>query len=337
MPPLYLVKQNSKLRLQNRRLSVIGQTNGIEETLVNVPIGQVSEVVICGNIGITTPTMSYCLANQIPIIFLSEDGIYKGQLVGEISPHVPLRRKQYELTGHSDYCLKLSKSIITAKITHQRNFLLRHKDESHDLEKLLPVLIRLKTSIQEIERKTTLDSLRGLEGSSSAAYFGALRTLFSPQWKFEKRIRRPPTDPVNVLLSFGYTLLSRMTAAAVQAVGLDPFAGFYHTYAYNRPTLALDLMEEFRPVIDGVVLSTCQNNILKPDDFVPGDNDLPIRLSDSGMRNYITQLENRFNRRFTHPIRNEQLTLRQCIIEQARQLVICINENKTDFIGMGFR
>ena len=337
MPPLYLVKQNSKLRIQNRRLSVISQTNGIEETLVSVPIGQVSEVVICGNIGITTPTMSYCLANRIPIIFLSEDGIYKGQLVGEISPHVPLRRKQYELTGQSDYCLKISKSIITAKITHQRNFLLRHKDESHDLENLLPVLIRLKTSIQEIERKTTLDSLRGLEGSSSAAYFGALRTLFSPIWKFEKRIRRPPTDPVNVLLSFGYTILSRMAAAAVQVVGFDPYAGFYHTYTYNRPALALDLMEEFRPVIDGVVLSICQNYTIKPEDFITGDKDLPLRLNEIGVRNFISQLENRFNRRFTHPVRNEQLVLRQCMIEQARQIVNLFQEQRTDFVGMGFR
>ena len=337
MPPLYLIKQNSKIRIQNKRITITDQNNGFEETITSVPIGQVSEVVIFGNISITTPTISYCLANQIPVIFLSEDGIYKGQLVGEVSPHVPLRRKQYERTGHSETCLQLSRSFICSKITHQRNFLLRHKDESYEIEKLLPVLIRLKTALTEIDRKTTLDSLRGLEGSASAAYFGALRTLFSPQWKFEKRIRRPPTDPVNVLLSFGYTLLSRMTAAAVQAVGLDPFAGYYHAYAYNRPTLALDLMEEFRPVIDGVVLSTCQNSILKPEDFVPGDNDLPIQLSESGMRNYITQLENRFDRRFTHPIRNEQLTLRQCIIEQARQLVIWINENKTEFIGMGFR
>lgn len=337
MPPLYLVKQNSKLRIQNQRLTITNQTNGNEQILASVPITQVSEVVIYGNINITTPTISYCLAKQIPIVFLSEDGNYKGKLIGEVSPHVILRRKQYERTSDPDFCLKLSKSFMTSKITHQRNFLLRHKNESYNIEKLLPIILRLKTVTKEIEHKTTLKSLRGLEGSASAAYFGAFRSLFSPQWKFERRIRRPPTDPVNVLLSFGYTILNRMVTAAVQVVGFDPYAGFFHSYSYKRPSLALDLMEEFRPVIDGVVLSACQNLSIKPEDFVVGDNQVPLRLSETGMRNFISQLENRFNRRFTHPIRKEQLTLRQCIIEQARQLVINLKENKTDFTGMGFR
>jgi CRISPR-associated protein Cas1 len=177
----------------------------------------------------------------------------------------------------------------------------------------------------------------GGEGSATAAYFSGYRRLFDPAWRFENRNRRPPTDPINVLLSLGYTLLTQLAHSAVQAAGLDPYAGFLHEVAYNRPALALDLVEEFRPVVDGVVLWAVHSNQLTPQDFSPGPAERPVVLSPDGLRRFLKAFETRLEQRYTHPIRKQQLSLRQCLFEQARQIADRILENRPGYTGMGFR
>jgi len=140
-----------------------------------------------------------------------------------------------------------------------------------------------------------------------------------------------------VLLSFGYTLLAEAAASAVQAVGLDPYAGFLHEVAYNRPALGLDLMEEFRPVVDGVVLWCLNSGIITPKDFEAGPPERPVILKPEGQRRFLQAYEQRLETRFTHPLRQMQLPLRQCLIEQARQIAHCIQEGNPNYIPMGFR
>lgn len=182
-----------------------------------------------------------------------------------------------------------------------------------------------------------MPALRGLEGSASAAYFCGYRRLFTEEWRFQNRNRRPPSDPVNVLLSFGYTLLAQAATAAVQVVGLDPYAGFLHEYVYNRPALALDLMEEFRPVVDGVILWACHSGQITPAHFTPGPPERPVILSDEGKRRFIQAYEQRLDQAFTHPLRGVKLPLRQCLIEQARQVANCLQNGAENFQGMGFK
>jgi CRISPR-associated protein Cas1 len=124
---------------------------------------------------------------------------------------------------------------------------------------------------------------------------------------------------------------------AVQTAGLDPYAGFLHEIVYNRPALALDLMEEFRPVVDGVVLWCCRGGSLTPADFSPGPPERPVILSDNGVKRFIQAFEERMEMRFTHPLRGVQLTLRQCLVEQARQICSRLLENRPGWQGMGFR
>ena len=336
MPPLYLLQQNSKIRIRNRRVQVEDDTVEPPKVLASLPLAQVEQVVIFGNVGLTTPAVDAFLEQNSEVIFLSQRGEYRGRLVGQITPHVPLRRAQYARTGEPVFALEMAKCFVSAKLGHQRALLLRHNRERSDAE-IEAVVEQMQAAITNVPRKTALSALMGVEGSATAAYFRGLRRLFDPKWKFDDRNRRPPRDPVNVLLSFGYTLLAEAAASAVQTVGLDPYAGFLHELAYNRPALGLDLMEEFRPVVDGVVLWCLNSGQLTLDDFSAGPPERPIVLGVQGQKRFLQAYEQRMEAKFTHPLRGLQFPLRQCLIEQARQLANCITSESPVYKSMGFR
>ena len=332
MPPLYVLQQGARLRLNNRRLQV--ELEG--QPLTSAPLAHISQVVLFGNVGLTTPVIDTLLLRGVEVVFLSQDGRYRGRLVGEVTPHVPLRRAQYTRLSEPGFVLRMAQGFVAAKLAHQRALLLRHNRERQDPQ-VSACAASIRQALDQAARKTSLMSLNGLEGAATAAYFRAYRLLIGPEWRFERRARRPPPDPVNVLLSFGYTLLAQASSGAAQAVGLDPYAGFLHEVAYNRPALALDLMEEFRPVVDGVVLWCCRGGLLTPADFTPGPPERPVVLGEAGQRRFLQAFETRLEQRFTHPIRRQQFPLRQCLLEQARQVAERILHGPPGFQGMGFR
>jgi len=332
MPPLYITQQGARLRIQERRLVV--EQKG--EKLLNVPLGHVSSIILFGNIGLTTPAIGQLLENNLEVVFLSADGDYKGRLTAGVTPHVLVRRAQYRCQDDPAFALTFSKGIVQAKLSHQRA-LLRRNARASDHPQIQDCLEQIRQAIEQTPARTERSSLRGLEGAATASYFRGLRYLLGPEWKFEKRIRRPPTDPVNVLLSLGYTLLSQMAAGAVQAVGLDPYAGFFHEPVYNRPSLALDLVEEFRPVVDGVVLWSLNGGQLSPQDFTPGPPERPVLLGEHGRKRFLAAFEQRMETRYTLPESGEKRTLRQCLIEQARQIARRVQTNQAGYQGLGFR
>jgi CRISPR-associated protein Cas1 len=332
MPPLYVVQQNAKLRIDNRRVQV--ELEG--EVLTSLPLGQVSQVVLFGNIGLTTPAIDAFLEQNTEVVFLTQRGDYRGRLVGMVTPHVPLRQSQYARLIQPGFKLEMAKGFVTAKLSHQRVVLLRHNRE-HDDPAIAAAVEQLRLALESVRRRTTLSALLGTEGAATAAYFGGYKRLFGAEWRFDERNRRPPRDPVNVLLSFGYTLLAQLASSAVQTVGMDPYAGFLHEVAYNRPALALDLMEEFRPIVDRIVLWCAHSGQLTPADFSAGEAERPVVLSETGKRRFIQAYENRMEQRYTHPIRGEQFPLRQCVVEQARQIARCIQSGEAAYQDMGFR
>ncbi len=332
MPPLYVVQQDAKLRVVNRRLQVEREA----QVLASLPLGQVSQVVLFGNVGLTTPAIAALLQANAEVVFLSERGDYRGRLVGEITPHVPLRRAQYRRLEQPEFGLEMAKGFTAAKLAHLRVLLLRHNRERQDAE-IASAAGAVQSALDGLPRKTTRSALLGAEGAASAAYFHGYRRLFGPEWRFTDRNRRPPRDPVNVLLSLGYTLLVQDAAGAAQAAGLDPYAGFLHEYAYNRPSLALDLAEEFRPVVDGVVLWCCHSGQVRPEDFSPGPAERPVVLGEAGLRRFLQAYEQRLDQRYTHPGRGVQLPLRQCLVEQARQVAARLVDGPPGYTGLGFR
>jgi len=157
--------------------------------------------------------------------------------------------------------------------------------------------------------------------------------------KFQHRKKRPSPDPINAILSFGYTLLAQNAVSAVQVVGLDPFAGFLHSYAYNRASLGMDLMEEFRPIVDGVALWCCRGGQIAPQDFCFDDPNYPCLMNDRAKKVLITAFENRMDSGYTHPLTKTKLSMRQCMIEQARQIAEGLRKYPQPFrwVPMGFR
>lgn len=330
MPPLYVSTQGARLAYRARRLVVEKD----EQVLFTFPAAHVSQVVLLGNISLTPPALSFLLGEGIEVVFLTVDGRYKGRLVGPERGNGLLRLRQYERVCDRDWALGVARAIVTAKLHNLRTLLRRYARRTDVPEKaaaLSHAADRLTDLISQVERTRTLNSLNGVEGRGSAVYFSVFRHLITvPGWRFEKRARRPPPDPVNALLSFGYTLLTHHMEWAVWMVGLDPYLGFLHQSAYNRPSLALDLIEPFRPVlVDSLVLRCLNNEILRPEDFAEDpEGPYPVRLGDEGRSRFIREWEGRLNLELTHPQTGERMDYRRCLEVEVRRLAHAIQRGE---------
>ena len=325
MPPLYIVEQGAKLRIEQRRLLV--SKNG--QLIARVPLSHTNAVIIFGNAHITTPALKQLLRAGVDVVFLTRYGRYEGRLVGPVSKFGLLRQAQYALAHDHAFGLRIAQTVVNAKCLNMRTTLLRRNRTLQNAEVAASVE-RIGALAERAWRTQRLNALRGVEGSAAAAYFSVLRHLFTRPWPFHKRTRRPPTDPVNVLLSFGYTLLTRELEASVLLVGLDPYLGFLHGTAYGRPSLALDLVEEFRAiVVDAVVLRCLNSEIITPADFTPGETpERPVVLGDDGRRRFLQAFETRVSTPITHPVTGEKMTYRRAFEIQTRLLARCLRDQE---------
>jgi len=233
---------------------------------------------------------------------------------------------QYQRANDADWALECARAIVTGKL-HNTRTLLRRYARRLDSSQITAAADELSALMERASRCQTVNSLSGVEGRGAAVLFSVFRHLIrAPGWTFEQRSRRPPRDPVNALLSFGYTVLAHNVESAVRAVGLDPYIGFLHQIAYNRPSLALDLVEEFRPIIvDSVVLRCLNNLIVLPDHFTyEPKGKYPVLLNDEGRALYIREIEARLNLVFKHPDRDERVTYRRCFELQVRRMARCL-------------
>jgi CRISPR-associated protein Cas1 len=321
MPPLYVTQQGASIGVESRRLVI--RKEG--ETLSQVPLIKIDAVYLMGMIQITTQAMRRLMKAGIDLVFLTQAGDYRGRLVGTASGFGELRRWQYRRADEADFSLRTAQAMVEGKLRNQRSLLARVGRDRPD-DQVTVAAGRLDDFIRRAGQAAPLGSLLGVEGSGTAAYFGVFGRLFSRPWPFEKRVRRPPTDPVNVLLSLGYTLLARAAEQAIYTVGLDPYIGFLHAQARGRPSLALDMMEEFRPlVVDRAVLSVCNNRRVTPANFTPGrDPQRPIVLDEAGRNAFLRELEARWTTRLAYPATREQASYRRCLELQVRHLARCL-------------
>lgn len=335
MPVLYLTEQGAVVRKEGEVLVV--EKDG--EVLEKVPAIKVEQVVVLGNISLTTPVIHYFLRQGIDCVFCSSFGRYHGRLVSNESTLGVLRRQQAAASLREDFCLKVGRSFVTGKVHNQRVLLQRARRYHGPQQALDGAIEDLKAVLDRLEKATRIPEVRGLEGYASALYYHSLRYLFREDWGFRSRVKRPPTDPVNSLLSFGYTLLVYNVQAAVSTVGLDPFMGFFHTPEYTRPSLVLDLMEEFRPiVVDSVVLDTVNHGAITRADFqMPAEEGEMVALTQQGIKKFLYQYEQRVQTKVFHPLAGGQVTYRRCFELQARQLAQVIEGKKEDYTPFGVR
>ncbi len=292
------------------------------EELGTANLESLREVVLCGPVQASTQVIHSCLFHDIPVHYLSYSGRYVGTSAPMLHLNGILRREQWGAHFDADRSLELARSVVTAKVRNLRTLMLRYVREDRgeqDREKL----DQLKGIFRKIQTAENIDSLRGLEGMSAKLYFSGFSRYIKPEkqdfFPFTERNRRPPRDPLNALLSFGYSLLAKDCAATAIRVGFDPFCGFYHTMKYGRPSLALDIMEFFRqPIVDSVVVGSVNNGVFKEGDFHQYQN--TCYLNEKGRKKFLVQYEMRKKEMVTHPDFHYRLSYARTIELQYRLL-----------------
>ena len=321
MATIYITKQGAVLRKIGERLKVMYRS----EVLLDLPLIHVEQVVIFGKASVTAAAVQTLLEKEIEICYLTQRGRFVGRLAPAVAKNVVLRRLQYQAAFDQKQTLGLAKRFVEGKLANMRTVLRRQAREQTANKQVSKECAhaadRIKAALARARKAKTVDQARGHEGDGSAAYFGVFNHfLKTKEFGFEKRVRRPPTDPVNVLLSFGYTLLMNDVFGAVNIVGFDPYVGYLHAERYGRASLPLDLMEEFRPiVVDAVVLSCLNKQILKAADFTTGVGRV-CELTEAGRERFLEQYDARKHTAFEHPVLKQQTTYQQCFEQQARFL-----------------
>jgi len=314
---LYVVHTAASLAKEGQRLQV--RKDG--EILLDLPAAQVDQVMIFGPNAITTPAMQLCLRNRIPITLLSRMGRYYGRIDAQDFSHLQLQQAQHHWIADTPRVLATAGAMVQGKLENSALLLSRYG--RHRSGTVAEACQKAATSIRHISRRlraaADLESLRGFEGAAARAYFEAWVSLCGPDWAFSGRERHPAPDPVNVLLSFGYTILYQCVAGLLQARGLNPHLGIFHTGTASHLALASDVMEEFRAVVvDACVLNLCLNGRLTRDQFRTAGG--TCTLMPDAARLFIRALEDKFNSIVIYPNNGQKLDLRRIIDAQVQLL-----------------
>lgn len=307
MSVLYVTQPEAILSKSYEAFSVALKQDDGSWKKQSVPAQTVQQVVLMGNPQITGDALTYALELGMPVHYLSSFGKYLGTALPGYSRNGQLRLAQFEVYGNMKQRLVLVQAIVAGKIHNQHTLLYKRGQKEN------PLKLREK----QVKGQETIDQVRGIEGLAAREYFSYWQKMLGEQWSFTGRNRRPPTDPVNTLLSFAYGLLRVQVTAAAHIAGLDPYVGYLHEATRGQPAMVLDLMEEFRPLVaDNLVLSVLHRREIKPQDFTESLG--AYSLSDVGRKTFLQAFEQKMNDEFKHPVFDYQCTYRRSIELQAR-------------------
>jgi len=306
---LYVTTPDAYLSLDGENVVVKVDT----ESRLRVPLHNLEGIVTFGYTGTSPALMGACAEKQIALSFLSQTGRFIAGVSGIQQGNVTLRRVQYRVADHEDECVKIARNMLIGKL-HNSRWVLERSVRDHALivdgESVKAAARTIADAIPRLEDARTLERLRGIEGDAATNYFSVFDELIlrdKEEFFFNKRTRRPPTDRVNAMLSFAYTLLSHEIAASLSAVGLDPFVGFLHRDRPGRRSLALDMMEELRSVFaDRFVLTTINTRQVDADDFVQKESGAVI-MHDDTRKTFLRAWQNRKKEQITHPFLKEKI------------------------------
>jgi CRISPR-associated protein Cas1 len=347
---LYLNTPGLRVGRKDELLTVKDEDTLIEEVRLN----DVSHVALFGNIQLTTQAIQGLCDAEIPVTYFSGGGWFYGLTHGHGLKNVFLRIEQFRLARDESISLRIARAFVNGKIRNHRTLLMRNHVDAP-----AATVNRLRQAAQDALKACSLEQLLGIEGAAAAAYFeqfsgmlkvsdplddeipgaevphqpgGQLQFTFD----FNGRHRRPPTDPVNALLSFAYSMLSKDCTIAAASVGFDPYVGFYHQPRFGRPALALDLMEEFRPLVaESAVLTAINNRMVDPDDFVSAGQ--AVNLTPAGRKKFILAYEQRMNGLLTHPLFDYKVSYRRALELQARILAKTLTGEIPEYVPLTTR
>lgn len=313
--PLYVQTPGAKLAKDGDCLKVKDH----DEVIGEARLVEISQVVLYGAVQVSTQVVQELCKRNIPLVYCSSGGWFYGMTTGLFHKHVELRRRQYAAAADPERCVALARRFVQAKIANCRTLLRRNHRAVPDT-----VIHDLKRDQAQAGVAPSLESLLGVEGTAARRYFSEFAGMLKEaepgaRFDFEGRNRRPPRDPVNAMLSLLYAMLAREWTVTLQSVGLDPYMGFYHQPRYGRPALALDMMEEFRPLIaDSAVLTAINNGEMRQSDWFERMG--AVTLTPEGRRRLIETYERRMGQEITHPVFGYQISYRRVLEVQARLL-----------------
>ena len=317
--PLYLNSQGVRLG----KSGAVLQVKDKEKLLQEVRIGEICQVNLMGNVQITTQAVQALCEAEVPVCYFSMGGWFYGITLGLNTKNVFLRRNQFRLAEQEYFARTIARRLVAGKIRNQRTLLQRNH-----VEPKRQTLAGMKEMADRAEGAGSLEELLGIEGNAARMYFGEFAGMMKPDeeagtsplpFEMDGRNRRPPRDPVNAMLSLGYSLLAKDLTVACYAVGFDPYVGFYHQPRFGRPALALDLMEPFRAlIVDSAVLTAVNTGMVTARDFVRAGG--AVALTAGGRKAFFRAYEMRMDALVTHPLFEYRVSYRRLLEIQSRLL-----------------
>jgi len=332
---LYVMTQGAYLHLQRETL----QLEIEKQTRLRVPMHHLGGIVLFGNVMVSPFALHRCAEDGRSVVLLTEQGRFKARLEGPRSGNVLLRCAQHALLSDTERCIDLMRMIVAGKLQNSRAVLLRGAREAETPENakaLQRAATSLAASLRTLPKISDADALRGVEGQAAREYFGVFTALLRANqdaFAMNGRIRRPPRDRINALLSFLYSMLTNDCVSAVESVGLDPQVGSLHVLRPGRPALALDLMEEFRPLLaDRLALTLINRRQIKPSDFEerPGGS---VWMSENGRKTILTAWQQRKSDEVRHEQLGEVIPLGLAPMIQARLLARYIRKESDTYLA----
>jgi CRISPR-associated protein Cas1 len=317
---IYVTKQGTQVRTDGGRI-VVWDVEGDDGELASYPTEKLDTINVFGGVNFSTPFVAEANEHGIVLNYFTQNGKYRGSFVPEKNTIAEVRRAQYALSDEKE--LDIARSMIRGKIRNQRTLLSRKGVTGTDLLKDLGI---------RVENTRTKDDLRGAEGEAAERYFARLDETLIDGWTFEKRTTRPPEDHINSLLSLTYVFMKNEVLSALRQYNLDPFLGVLHADRHGRPSLALDLQEEFRPIFcDAFVTRLINRGTFTHDDFNK-DN----RLSDDTFKTYLSKFDKFMQEEFTHPHFEYTVTRRKAVRQQAILLRKAITGELDEYHALTF-
>ncbi|MBI5652067.1 MAG: CRISPR-associated endonuclease Cas1 [Chloroflexi bacterium] len=329
MATIYVREQGTVVRKQGERLLITK-----EHTIVgDVPMHNLDQLVVMGNIQLTQPATAMLLRAGKGVTFATMRGTVLGSLLPPTSPHADLRVKQLQMMSDDAANLTLARQIVIGKLTNQRALLINARTTHAQIARGVTGIAEAMRGAQTVDNA---ESLRGYEGRAGAFYWPAFKVLLKNDYGFSAREYHPSRDPVNALLSFVYAFLQRDVNSLAQIVGLDPHLGFFHTIQYGRPSLVLDLMEEFRPLVcDPLVLNLLNLDIIQGRDFQRTNNpERPIALSEPAVKRVIEKYEERVTSPVKYSLTGETAAWRRVMELQTRLMARVIQGEASRYQAM---
>ncbi|PSB21796.1 CRISPR-associated endonuclease Cas1 [filamentous cyanobacterium CCP2] len=351
MSTLYLVKQGTMLRkdhgrfvIEGGRLAADGEKNEADgrtnpkskilnpkskpEQILEIPIQEVGRILVLGRVQLSTSAIEVCLERQIPVIFMSQMGDYKGHLWSSEFCDLPTEATQFGRRTDRHFQQIMARQLLHGKLTNSRHLLLR-LNRKRKVNGLAAKIHRIDQHIAALAQTNDLNVMRGHEGSAARLYFTALGQLITnPGFSLTERTRRPPKDPVNSLLSFGYTLLFNNVLSLILAEGLNPYLGNLHRSDRKEMHLAFDLMEEWRsPIVDSLVMTLVNKKILRPTDFTFPNAEGGIYLNDVARKVFLKYFEERISEEIAYPTLQQPVSYRRAIQLQIQQYKRCLQDS----------